>query len=149
MGSPISSSTGSSMCFYSAGPLALPCVQELSTGSSILLHSHTGKRLGWIPVVEDKGRRRKEGSGLFLTGRGGAEEPCLVQKLGGVRSRGTFNSTGTHSSSVPRVWDPHLFDLVWSLDVLLHKGTGKCPRQGYVGMKTEPTRTIVRVSSRQ
>lgn len=34
-------------------------MQELSTGSSILPHSLTGKRLGWIPVVEDR-RKKKE-----------------------------------------------------------------------------------------
>lgn len=31
--------------------------------------------------------------------------------------------TGMYSSSVPWSWDPHLLDLVWSLDVLLHEGT--------------------------
>lgn len=100
---------------------------------------------GWVGSQwwKTEGRRRKE-----LTG-GRKKESCLVQKLGAVWSRSTFNSTGTHSSSVPRARDPHLFDLVWSMDVLLHKGTGKSPRQCCVGMETQPARTDVRVSSRQ
>lgn len=96
-----------------------------------LPHSHTGKRLGWIPVAED--RRKKEKRRVrTLPGRRD-EEPCVGQKLGAVPSRGTFNSTGTHSSSVPRAWDPHPFDPEWSLDVLLHKGTGKWPSSAMQG----------------
>lgn len=90
---PISSSTGSSTCFYFAGLLALPCLrEEVSTGSTILQEVEPHReRLGWIPMAG--GRRRKEETrDMLLTGKERAEEPCLVQKLVGVWSRGTFNS---------------------------------------------------------
>lgn len=82
------------------------------------------ERLGWISLAG--GRRRKEARRdmlLALTER--AEEPCLVQKLIGMQSRGYLQLyvTGIHSSSVPWIWDPHFLDLVWSLDVLLREGT--------------------------
>jgi len=76
-----------------AGLLALPpCLrEEVSTGSTILQEAepHRGA-LGWIPTAGGR-RRKEERRDMLLTGRERAEEPCLVQKLVGVRSMGTFH----------------------------------------------------------
>lgn len=96
----------------------------VSVGGREHQHHHPAEphreRLGWIPMGGR--RRRKERRDMLLTGGSGA---LSGPEAGRSAKQGYLPLcvTGMYSSSVPWSWDPHLLDLLWSLDVLLHEGT--------------------------